>query len=70
MIPNATIHPTRLTRQTPEGYFMTDEVHYVCQCGFKKACPLTIEGKHEGKGHVINSGDDINAVHEYKGILL
>lgn len=65
MIPEKTRHNLRLVRRTLKGYFMFDEIHLVCDCGYVRAVPLKIDQKFDGDGMRLFVGD-INGEHWFQ----
>lgn len=51
-------------RRTLKGYYMLDEVHLVCECGYARAIPLTLASDFDGIGQKLVSGDT-SADHVY-----
>ena len=57
MIPEKERHNAKASRTSTDGYFMNDEVHFVCKCGFLKAFALDIKGNVTGDGVLEYIGD-------------
>ena len=57
MIPEKERHNAKPQRTAPDGSFMNDEVHFVCQCGYLKAFALDMKGSVEGNGILEYIGD-------------
>jgi len=65
VIPQKTRHNLRSVSRTLKGYYMFDEVHLVCECGYSRAIPLTIKREHDGDGTRLTVGD-IHAAHVFR----
>lgn len=65
MIPQKTRHNLRSVSRTLKGYYMFDEVHLVCDCGYSRAIPLTIKREFDGDGTRLTVGD-IHAEHVFR----